>query len=119
MLVTGLPSEILIRILLLLPLKDLLAVSSSCTLFRSLYTDSAVLQYSFLLQLTHMRDASPTSVSALERYEALKSRDQRWRSLTWKRRQTVEAQNGDRGTLYDLLGGVLALVSTLFTPAHL
>ncbi|KAL7415839.1 hypothetical protein BDY24DRAFT_247621 [Mrakia frigida] len=107
LLLTSLPSELLTKILLLLPLKSLLSISSTCTLFRSLFLDSAVLQYSFLLQFTHMKDADPTAMSALERYNELKERDQRWRSMTWKKRQAVVSS--DQGTLYDLLGGVLAL----------
>lgn len=117
---TSLPSELLTKILLLLPFRDLLRVSSSSSLFRSLFLDSAVLQYSALLQFTHMKDASPSAMSALERYNELKERDNRWRSMTPKKRQTVVAEKGDSGTLYDLLGGVLALVSPRrFAPALL
>ncbi|CDZ97397.1 hypothetical protein [Phaffia rhodozyma] len=47
--------------------------------------------------------------SIADKLAALKRRNQRWRSLKPARKQEVVALNGDRGSLYDYLGGVLAI----------
>lgn len=86
----SLPTEILIKILLLLPTPGaLLAATRSCKALYNLFHSHAV-QYSFQLQTAHMQDwtvldAAVVPAPASERLAILSERQQRWRTMQWKR----------------------------------
>lgn len=85
-----LPSEILIKVLLLLPSPSaLLAAAASCRTLHDLFS-TATVQYAFQLMTSHMQDwtvldAEIPPAPVAERLAILSERQRRWRSLRWKR----------------------------------
>jgi hypothetical protein len=106
-----LPTEILFKILCLLPASSLLTTTRVSKLFYETYHSSSFLQYIVALHTTHQKDFDDCTLPPSEKLQLLRERDARWKSAKWKRRQSVLCDEGNRGTLYDLLGGVLAIVS--------
>lgn len=97
----SLPAELLIKILLLLPTPGaLLAATQTCRALHELFLSQAV-QYSFQLQTSHQQDwtvldAKITPAPAAERLAILSERQQRWRTLEWKRYvSSLSGQAGD------------------------
>lgn len=106
-----LPSEIILKILLLLPPSSILTITRVSKLLLDLYRSSSNLQYRVALDHTLQVDVDDCNLPTSEKLNLLTQRDQRWRSLKWNRRQAVTCDKGNSGSLYDLLGGVLAVVS--------
>lgn len=113
----SLPSEVLLRILLLLPAPALVAISKTSTFFHTLFTQSSLLQYTHALQEEHLLDnLSNQLVSSADKLKFLRERSAAWRSHKWAKRQAFVVEGGDSGTLYDFLGGVLGIVSRAGLP---
>jgi hypothetical protein len=98
---TSLPAEILIKVLLLLPTPGaLLSATRTCKALHELFLSQAV-QYSFQLQTSHQQDwtvldAKIAPAPAAERLAVLSERQQRWRTLEWKRCVTRPGQAAGR-----------------------
>ncbi|KAH8986139.1 hypothetical protein EDB92DRAFT_1288316 [Lactarius akahatsu] len=78
--ITGLPTELLIRIFAQLPLEDLLSVQHTCRRFRDVVSGSATLQYFLRTKINLLEDQAP-DLSLHERVAFLKHHETAWNNL--------------------------------------
>ncbi|KAH9025810.1 hypothetical protein EDB84DRAFT_364036 [Lactarius hengduanensis] len=77
---TGLPTELLIRIFAHLPLEDLLSVQHTCRRFCDVISGSASLQHFLRTEINLLEDQAP-DLSLHDRVSLLKHHDNAWKNL--------------------------------------
>ncbi|KAH9041299.1 hypothetical protein EDB85DRAFT_1470183 [Lactarius pseudohatsudake] len=78
---TGLPTELLIRIFAHLPLEDLLSVQHTCRRFCDVISGSASLQYFLRTEINLLEDHQAPNLSLHDRVALLKHHETAWNNL--------------------------------------
>lgn len=112
-----LPTELIERILILLPPLDLLSVNLTSRFFRNVVSSSILIQYVISLKLADVEDNPRSHHSVLERRDLLKKREEAWFNLTPTAKRTVDCNFVSSG-LYDLVSGIYVLGDTSRTSLH-
>ncbi|KAI0649960.1 hypothetical protein C8Q79DRAFT_941783 [Trametes meyenii] len=105
MLFVSLPTELIIEILLELDLRSLLRCRQSCSFLKDVMDDDKRLQYHIELAAAGMEDGPPSTLTAAERLQILRTRQAAWDKLAKTSREEVPMLEGG---VWELHGGVLA-----------
>lgn len=103
-----LPTEMIVRTLAFLSLKDLISCQLTNKFLRSLVTSSLQLQYLIEAEAAGVQDNVNSSLPVSERLEELKRSESAWTNFLVKQHQTIAIRHKSSG-YYDLTGGVYVL----------
>lgn len=106
-----LPDEVLLQILSYLPSSSILKTLRVSKRFHATYHASSLLQYIVALHTTYQEDVEECILPPSEKLKLLRERDERWRSLKWKKQQTVSCGEAIPH-MSSLSGEIYTVVST-------
>ncbi|KAI9444504.1 hypothetical protein H4582DRAFT_2094395 [Lactarius indigo] len=78
---TGLPTELIVRIFAYLPLEDLLSVQHTCHKFHDVISGSASLEYFLRTEINLLEDLLPLDLSLRDRVAFLRHHETAWNNL--------------------------------------
>ncbi|KAI6153701.1 hypothetical protein BKA82DRAFT_4093052 [Pisolithus tinctorius] len=100
-----LPTELIVRILMMLDYQSLLACQQVCYLFNTLIAESSLLQYTLELSVAGKQDNPRSSLDFSRKLAVLRQHQAAWGALQWANTCDIPML---RGGLWELYGGVLA-----------
>ncbi|KAI0047599.1 hypothetical protein FA95DRAFT_1595630 [Auriscalpium vulgare] len=114
-LLSSLPVEILLKIVLFLGLRDIASCQLSCERLHTVVSGSAHVQYRRLLRKSGLCDDMEAGMSHAERLRTVERREEAWGEITFRSTRDIDVPFQPTG-IYDFTGDVLLLGTAAGDP---